>query len=157
MATTLTSRVTGEPVAVQKTSALAWWLRIVGVFYLLQFVMNALVKAPIRTVGPAGALAQASAGDATARFLVDTWITFGLEVGAIGAALLIASRIPDQARVLVWTVIGIEVARGILNDIYMIVSGYDVTVFGIWIAIHTVVIVTGFLALRSAQPRSAAR
>ena len=129
---------------------LKWWMRIVGVFYLLQFVMNAFVRAPIRSVGPEGALARASAGDPTARFLVDTWVTFGLEVGAIGAALLTASRVPDQAKALVWTVIGIELARGIVDDIYMIARGYDLTAYVIWIVIHTVVIVTGLLSLRSA-------
>jgi hypothetical protein len=42
---------------------LRWWLRIVGVFYVLQFVLNAIVHAPISTVGPKSALALASAGD----------------------------------------------------------------------------------------------
>ena len=51
---------------------LKWWLRIIGVFYLLQFVMMAFVRAPIRAVGPVGVLAQASAGDPTAKFLVDS-------------------------------------------------------------------------------------
>ena len=126
---------------------LRWWLRIVGVFYVLQFVLNAIVHAPISTVGPKGALALASAGDPLAKFLVDTWITFGLEIGAIGVALVVASRIPEQAKVLVWTIIAIELARGIANDVYMIARGYDVTVFIIWIVIHTVVILTGLLAL----------
>ena len=130
---------------------LEWWLRIVGLFYLLQFVMMVFVRAPIRAIGPAGVLAQASAGDPTARFLVDTWITFGLEVGAIGAVLLIASRVPDQAKVLVWTVIGIELARGIVDDIYMIARGYDLKVTITWIVIHTVIIVTGLLALKSSR------
>src|SRR6266545_7318370 len=98
-------------------TALKRWLRVVGAFYLLQFVTNALVHAPISTVGPEGALARASEGDPTARFLVDTWVTFGLEVGAIGAALVIASRTPEQAKVLVWAVIGIELARGVANDV----------------------------------------
>jgi len=135
---------------------LTWWIRIVGAFYLLQFVMMAFVRAPISAVAPEGTLAQASAGNPLARFLVDTWITFGLEVGAIGAALLIASRIPEQAKVLVWTVIGIELVRGIVNDLYMIARGYDLTVYMIWIAIHTVVIVTGLLFLRGARAGGAA-
>src|SRR6266536_2877212 len=92
---------------------LRWWLRIVGVFYVLQFVMNAVVHAPITAVGPKDALAMASAGDPTARFLVDTWLTFGLEIGAIGMVLVVASRIPAQAKLLVWMIIGIELARGI--------------------------------------------
>ena len=79
-------------------TALTWWLRVVGAFYVLQFVMNALVHAPISAVGPEGALARASEGDPTARFLVDTWITFGLEVGAIGAALVIAFAGPSKRK-----------------------------------------------------------
>jgi hypothetical protein len=62
-------------------------------------------------------------------------------------ALVVASRIPEQVRVLVWTIIAIELARGIANDVYMIARGYDVTVFIIWIVIHTLVILTGLLAL----------
>ena len=131
---------------------LKWWLRVVGAFYLLQFVLNALVHAPISAVGPEGALARASAGDPTARFLVDTWITFGLEIGAIGAALVIASRTPEQARVLVWAVIGIELARGLANDVYMIAQGYSPAVFITWIVIHAVVIVTGLLSLQRRGP-----
>ena len=129
------------------------WMRIVGVFYLLQFVMMAFVQAPIRTFGPAGALAQADAGDPIAKFLVDTWLTFGIEVGAIGIALLIAARHPLQARGVVWTVLGIEVTRGILNDIYMIARGIEVPGYLIWIVIHSVVIVTGLLSLRAGGAR----
>ena len=123
-------------------------MRIVGVFYLLQFVMMAFVKAPISSIGPKGALALAAAGDPLARFLVDTWIAFGIEVGVIGVGLLISSRIPDQAKALVWTVIGIELLKGPAYDIYMITRGYELTAFVIWIVIHTAIIVTGLLSLR---------
>jgi hypothetical protein len=133
-------------------SKLAWWMRIVGVFYLVQFVMMVFFRAPIRAIGPEKALLQASLGEPVARFLVDTWITFGLEVGAIGGALLIASRSALQARALVWAVIGVEVMRGIVNDMYMYWRGYDFTVLAIWIVIHTAIIVTGLFALRSARP-----
>jgi len=126
---------------------LRWWLRIVGLFYVLQFVMNGIIHAPIAAVGPKDALAMASAGDPTARFLVDTWLTFGLEILAIGVVLVIASRTPEHAKLLVWTIIGIELARGIANDIYMIARGYDLKVYVIWIVIHTVVILTGLVAL----------
>ncbi len=34
------------------------WMQIVGAFYVLQFVMMAIVRAPIRTFGPAGTLAE---------------------------------------------------------------------------------------------------
>jgi len=85
-------------------------------------------------------------------FLVDTWVTFGLEVGAIGLATLSASRHPDQARALIWTIIGIELARGIIADIYAAARGNKLPVLAVWFVIHTIVIVTGLLALR--RPRS---
>ena len=127
------------------------WLRVVGVFYLLQFVMSVFVFAPIRAMGPKGALDQAAAGDPLARFLVDTWVTFGLEVGAIGVVLLLAARQAEQSKVLVWTIIAIELARGIVADIYMISRGNDLTVAAIWIVIHSVVIITGLLVLRGVR------
>ena len=132
-------------------SKLTWWLRIVGVFYLLQFVAMAFVHAPIRTFGPPGVLARADAGDETASFLVDTWFTFGCEVAAVGACLLIASRRPLLVEGVTWTVLAIEVVRGILNDVYMIARGIDVPGYLIWIVIHSVVIVTGLRSLRAAD------
>ena len=139
------------PTVVRSVTKLTVWMRLVAAFYLIQFVMMVFVRAPIRTFGPPGALAQADAGDPVAKFLVDTWLTFGLEVGAIGGALVIASRRPQQARGVVWTVLGIELTRGIANDLYMIARGIKVPGYVIWIVIHSVVIATGLLALRAAK------
>lgn len=129
---------------------LTWWMRIVGVFYVLQFVAMAIVRAPIRTFGPDGALAQADAGDAVAMFLVDTWLIFGLEVLAIGVCLLVASHRLSLAHGVVWTVLAIEVSRGILADSIMIARGIEVPGYVVWIVIHSVVIVTGLRSLRAA-------
>ena len=130
---------------------LTWWMRIVGVFYVLQFVAMAIVRAPIRTFGPDGALAQADAGEPVARFLVDTWLIFGLEVLAVGVCLLIASRRRAWAAGAVWTVIAIEATRGILADAIMVARGTEVAGYLVWIAIHSTVIVTGLRAIRSAR------
>jgi hypothetical protein len=127
-----------------------WWMRIVGGFYLLQFIPMALLRAPIRALGPKDALARNAGGDPLAMFLVDTWVTFGLEVGAIGLATLIASRDRDQSRALIWTIIGIELSRGIVADIYMIGRRGVLPVLAVWMVIHTVIIVTGLLSLRKA-------
>jgi Asp-tRNA(Asn)/Glu-tRNA(Gln) amidotransferase A subunit family amidase len=54
------------------------WMQIVGAFYVLQFVMMVVVRAPIRTFGPAATLSKAADGDSLARFVVDTWTIFGL-------------------------------------------------------------------------------
>jgi hypothetical protein len=112
------------------------WMHVVGAFYVLQFVMMAIVRAPIRTFSPEGALEKADAGDPLASFLVDTWTTFGLEVAAIGAILLVATRSGELALGAVWTVLAIEVGRGLLLDTYMIARGIHVAGYLVWIAIH---------------------
>lgn len=133
------------------TTPLVWWLRIVGAFYLFLFVMVVFVRLPLQTFAPEGTLALAASGDPIARYLVDTWVMFGLEVGVIGVALIIASRHVAQARLLVWTVMGIELVRGIVDDIYMIARGYEPGGFIAWIVIHSIIIITGYLALRTAK------
>lgn len=145
--TTDHTELSGSP-----SRALTRWMQFVGAFYVLNFVAMAIARAPIRTFGPDGALARADAGDPIASFLVDTWVTFGLEVGAVGVAVLIASRHPLQARGVVWTVLAIELVRGILNDLYFIARGINVTGYLIWVVIHLVIIVTGLVALRLSTP-----
>jgi hypothetical protein len=132
-------------------TGLVWWLRAVGVLYVINGVMMAFVRAPIRSAGPAGALERAAAGESTARFLVDTWMGFGLEAIAIGLVLLSWSRSPGGTAALVWAVIAIEIARGIVYDVYMLAHGYPATVYVPWIAVHSLVIVAGLLALRRAR------
>lgn len=135
------------------------WMRIVGAFYLGQFVAMAFVHAPIRTFGPEGALAAADAGDPTAEFLVDTWTTFGIEVGAIGVALLVAAGRPRFSWGVAAAVLGVELTRGIVNDVIFIARGIEVTGYLVWIGIHSVVIVTGLVAMRrssTARPVTAA-
>jgi hypothetical protein len=127
------------------------WMQIVGTFYVLQFVMMVLVRAPIRTFGPAGTLSEAAAGDPLARFVVDTWTIFGLEVGAVGVMLLIATRRSELAAGAIWTVLAIEVGRGLVADTYMIARGIDVAGYLVWIVIHSVVIVTGLMAVRAGR------
>jgi hypothetical protein len=127
------------------------WMQIVGAFYVLQFVMMAIVRAPIRTFGPAGTLSRAGAGDTLARFVVDTWTIFGLEVGAVGVMLLIATRRTELAAGAIWTVLAIEVGRGLIADTYMIARGINVGGYLVWIVIHSVVIVTGLAALRASR------
>lgn len=127
------------------------WMRIVGAFYLLQFVMMAVVRAPIRTFGPAGTLSAASDGDPLANFVIDTWTIFGLEVLAVGVMLLVATRRTELAPGAIWTVVAIEVGRGLVADTYMIARGINVGGYLVWIVIHSVVIVTAVVALRGGR------
>jgi hypothetical protein len=131
------------------TPPLTRWMRIVGIFYLANFVAMAIVHAPIRTFGPDGALDAADAGNEIAEFLVDTWTIFGIEVGAIGVALLVAAARPRYSWGVAATVLGIEATRGVLTDVVFIARGIDpVGGYLVWIAIHSIVIVTGLAAMR---------
>ncbi len=124
-----------------------WWLRIVGVVYVVNAIMMAIVRAPIRSSAPSGTLDAASDGDALAEFVVDTWIGFGLEVAALGVVLLAASMIPRLVAGIGWAVIAVEITRGLAWDSYMLASGYDAAVFVPWIFIHAAIIGTGLYVL----------
>ena len=131
-----------------RTVDLTWWLRIVGLLYLAMATVILGPRIPIRTEGPPGVLERAAAGDAIARFAVDSWVMIGLYVGAIGVGLELASRSPQDARALVWAVLIVELVGGIGIDVYKIVRGYKRTPPTVWIVIHSAVIVTGWLSLR---------
>ena len=124
-----------------------WWMRAVGALYLFMFIAAAVLRIPIEVEGPPGVLGLAAAGDPVARFVVDTWVTFGIYIGAVGAAVLVASWAPAQAVPLVWTIVAMELG-GILVDIYKVGRGYAPTAPVVWMVIHSVVIVTGLLSLR---------
>ncbi len=132
-------------------SKLKLWMQAVGVFYLVQVVAMIVIKGPIRTLAPENTLDLAASGDRLAMFLVDTWVAFGIEVGVIGVALLLASRVPERGKVLAWTVIGIEFLKGPPYDIYMIARGYEQAPFIIWIVLHSIIMVTGYMAIRSSR------
>ena len=137
-------------------TSLKWWMRVVGALYVFLFVASAILRLPIRAEGPEGLLDRASAGDATARFVVVVWVTFGLYLGAVGVALLINSRVPEQARALVGTAMGMEFA-GIAADVYKIARGYELAPPVPWMVIHSVIIVTGLLFLRRVRSAERAR
>ncbi|MDP3726276.1 MAG: BphX family protein [bacterium] len=128
---------------------LKWWMRIVGTLYIFLFVAAAVIRIPIRVLGPEGTLDRNAAGDVLAMFVVDTWVILGLALGAIGIGLLVASRAPEKAIALVWTVIGFELIWGLGSDMYQLARGYDLQEIGIWIIIHVIIITTGILALRN--------
>jgi hypothetical protein len=128
---------------------LKWWMRAVGMFYVLMGVFNTplIIEARLTTQYPnLGVTTDSLAAQA----LVDTWFMFGLEVFVIGLALLYFSREPERSVALIWMVLGLELIRGILDDIYLIARGYEPVIYLVWILIHSVIIITGLLVLRSA-------
>ncbi|MGH8936983.1 MAG: BphX family protein [Acidimicrobiia bacterium] len=101
------------------------WMTVVGVFYVAIFVAATFVKLPIQDFISEDVLGQVPPGDEVFRLLEDTWVMFGLELGVIGVALIIGSRVPNRAKLLVWTVLGLELVRGIVDDLYMLTRGYE--------------------------------
>jgi hypothetical protein len=130
------------------TKWLAWWMRIVGTFYLFLFVAAAILKLPIMALAPEDTLSKAGAGDPLAGFLLDTWVILGLALAALGMGLILNSRQAGSSIALVWTVIGFELIWGIFSDAYQLVRGHPVEKIIPWIVIHLVFITTGILALR---------
>lgn len=98
--------------------ALAWWMRAVGLLYLLMAFVILIPQVPIRAEGPPGIMDQIAAGNPVARFCVDTWIMFGPYIGVVGAALLAFSRTPETARALAFTVLTLEFFGGIGIDVH---------------------------------------
>jgi hypothetical protein len=125
-------------------------MRAVGVLYVFLFVAAAVLKLPIEVEGPDGVLGLAAAGDPVARFVVDTWVTFGIYLGSVGIALLVASTTPARAAVLVWTIVAMELG-GIVVDVYKLTRGYEPNAPVTWVVIHSVVITTGLLTLRKSR------
>ncbi len=134
-------------------NSLKWWMRIVGTFYLLLFVVGAIVKLPV-TQTLAGGGIELQQDNLAHRFLVDTWVMFALELGVIGVALWAASGRPHQNRILVWTLLGLEVVRGIVDDIYMLLRSYEPAFHIGWIVVHSIIILTGLWALHRASEAS---
>ena len=139
--------VSGTPLPLLK-----WWMRIVGVFYLLLFVATAIIRLPIQILGPESTLELNASGDKIAMFIVDTWVILGLALAAMGIGLLIGSRAPTRARALVWNAIGFEFVWGLFSDVYQLARGYPLHAILIWIVIHIIIISTGFIVLRK-SPR----
>jgi hypothetical protein len=129
--------------------SLQWWMRVVGVFYVLLFV-GVLAKAPIKAEGPPGVIERAAAGDATARFVIDVWTTLGLALFVLGASLLYFSWIVVDVRPLVCTIVALELFWGIPIDIYKIARGYPKRMLFVWIAIHVAIVSTGLAAVHLA-------
>lgn len=133
-------------------SGLARWMRVVGVLYIL-IAVALVVSYLVPSIGEASVAQRvpgATSGDRLYGFAMDTWLMFALEVAVIGAVLLYASRRAWANRILAVAVIALELVRGILDDVLWIANGYPAAIYLAWIVFHTVVIVTGVIALRNA-------
>jgi len=133
-----------------------WWLRLVGGFYILLTLMNLgflfLSPEALKDTLPA----PLSGDPLAVRAFADAWLVFVLELGALGAAMLYASRRPERSGSLIVAIILAEVFRGIFADVIWITRGYAAASYIAFIVIHVIIIVTGILFWRRATGKSAA-
>lgn len=130
---------------------LKWWMLIVGAFYIVLGFINTppLMTLRFNMQYPTIDLPVA---DSAVQALIDMWFVFGVEMLVVGVLLMVASRNPLQNKILVITVIVLELVRGILMDAYWLTRGiYTSAPYLIWIIIHLVILLSGFVLLRRAQ------
>jgi len=134
---------------------LTWWFRIVGIVNIaLGALWLPFLNAPRLGLTIPGW--DAPDGGTAYRGFLDYTMLFGLDLLVLGVFLVVASFRPGQSRVLAWLAIVLSIVRGILDDVYMIITGYPLVSNLAFIALHLAIIVTGILALRAAL-RAASR
>lgn len=135
---------------------LTWWFRIVGIFYLLLTLMNiyALFLGGIQLLSDT-LPAPMNTEPLAVRAFSDAWLVFVFELGVLGAMALAASRAPLQNRIMAWVIIWAEAFRGIVADAIWIGRGYSAVSYTVFIVIHLIIIVTGVMFVRQAQPEAA--
>ena len=130
---------------------LKWWMRVVGVFYLIlgigfvPFINEARLPLMLPTF-------SAQPNSVEYKALIDWTFVFGLDLLVIGAVLIYASRDPLKNVILSQTVILLELVRGVLDDIYYSSRGYVSVGFYVgFIITHLIIIVTGIVIIRQAS------
>jgi len=132
--------------------ALKWWLRIVGVLYVLEGGLLT-ARALLDRAGFAAmwASAEASALDELAiRGAQIAGLPTVMTWALLGVLMLVFSRMPEKARVLVITVALWELLVWIPSDIVGSFNGFTVPRTVSLVAVHAVIGITGLLLLRRA-------
>lgn len=133
--------------------ALTWWLRIVGVLYLLEGglltlapLFDASAFAALWASVPTGTLDEIAVRGIRMAGLpgVLTWVLFGV-------LLMVYSRVPERAGLLVVVVALWELVVWLPTDLVGLASGFEVPRAVTLIAIHLVIGVAGLLLLRRAR------
>lgn len=131
-------------------SGIKWWLRIVGVLYVLEGggLTAMALSAPetfaeVWSSAPAGTLAEAAVRGIKLAGLpgVLTWLL-------LGVLMLLFSRAPARARVLVIVVAAWELLVWLPVDFIASLNGFEVPRAVTLMAIHLVIGISGALLLR---------
>jgi hypothetical protein len=126
-------------------------MRIIGGFYIFLGLINTppIVAARMDLQYPTLNMAL---DHVAVKAINDLWFVFGTEMAVIGLMLIAGSAAPLRSKILVRTVLLLELIRGILLDVYWISRGYYVNFHYVaWIVIHLVIIVSGWRALQRAE------
>jgi hypothetical protein len=123
-----------------------WWMRVVGVLYL--FMAGATL--PFGS-GVPRALPGIPFNQQYAQRMEDYQFLGGLAFAAIGASLLLASRDPRQNIIIVWTVVFLEILRGLLGDAYLLGRGAPTYSYGVLVLLHLAIMASGIEVARRAR------
>lgn len=126
------------------------WFIIVGITYMLLGIgfIPPLNELRLDSVIPGF---DAPPGGPAYQGFLDFTFMFGLDLIVIGGFLLYCSRQPHKHLNIVWLIICLEFVRGILDDIYLIIMGYDLAFYIGFIIVHTIIILTGYFGYKKAK------
>lgn len=133
-------------------AGLKWWLRIVGVLYVLEGgLLTARALADRAGFAAMWASTEASALDELAiRGAQIAGLPTVMTWALLGVLMLVFSRMPEKARVLVITVALWELLVWIPSDIVGSFNGFTIPRTAALVAIHAVLGISGLLLLRRA-------
>jgi hypothetical protein len=134
------------------------WMRVVGGFYLFLGLFNLPPVVAARIDFQYSMLALPP-DHVAVQAINDLWFVFGAETAVIGLMLLVGAIRPLRSKILVQTVLLLELVR-VLLDGYWIARGYydNAFMYAGFIVIHLAIAFSGWYALRQAAsgPRAAA-
>jgi BphX-like protein len=123
-----------------------WWLRIVGVFYLVL----ALASVWVLFVNPYffGSMFPFRGNELSLRAFSDAWLIFTLELGVLGVIMLYYARDSSQNRTLILTISILELIRGAGGDLLWMSRGWPKENYIPFMIVHLLIAGTGLYFLR---------
>ena len=129
-----------------------WWLRVVGVFYLLLVVGSFRVM----LINPRlfGDMFPYSTNEIAVRAFADAWLIFALEMLVLGSIMVYASRQPERNGTLVVTIAILELIRGAGGDLLWMMRGWPTANYIPFMIVHLVIAFTGIYFLRQESAKT---
>ena len=129
-----------------------WWLRVVGIFYLLLVVGSFWVM----LINPRlfGDMFPYSTNEIAVRAFSDAWLIFALDLAVLGVLMLYASRDPARNGILVIAVAVLELVRGAGGDLLWLTRGWPATNYVPFMIVHLIIGMTGIIFWRQESPKT---